>query len=68
MAVLARPQGGTIHNPELNIPRPKRNAIVDLLYDSNLVGKNGRGGEKEIEKERRKKKARAKAAEPELRR
>ena len=34
----------------------KRNAIIDLLYYSNLVGKNGRDGEKEKEKERRKRK------------
>ena len=47
------------------IVRPKRNAIIDLLYyDSNWVGKNGRGGEKEKEKERRKreKKVRAEVA------
>ena len=38
------------------IVRPKRNAIIDLLYDSNLVGKNGRGGEKEKERRKREKK------------
>ena len=53
MAVLARPQGGTIHNPRTESSDPNG---MHLLYDSNLVGKNGRGGEKEKEKERRKRK------------
>ena len=39
---------------ELNIPLycpTQRNARIDLLYDSNsVVGKNGRGGEKEKNK------------------
>ena len=49
VAVLARLQGGTIIF--LCFVRPKRNAIIDLLYDSNLVGeKIGRGEEKEKKK------------------
>ena len=41
-----------------SIVRPKRNAIIDLLYDSNLVGKKwkgrGKGKRKREEKERKK--------------
>ena len=39
VAVLARPQGGTIHNLRLNIPLycPTKREC-DLLYDSNSVG------------------------------
>ena len=64
VAVLARPQGGTIHNlrteysPVLSDPK----GMQYLLYDSNLVGeKIERGGEKEKEKERRR---RGKKQEP----
>ena len=35
------------------IARPKRNAIIELLYDSNLVGKKIRRGEKKKKKKRK---------------
>ena len=53
MAVLARPQGGTIHNLRTEYSAVPKGMQIDLLYDSNLVGeKIGRG--KREKKERRK--------------
>ena len=52
VAVLARPQGGSIQN---HITRPKRNAIIYLLYDSTSTKSGKRKEKSEGGKEKEKK-------------